>query len=66
MVLGPMIGGFIYDKSPLSLFDFNAYLFIAGVLLIGVVVWIERIKMDRIQKANAYLGNELSESHIKS
>jgi DHA1 family multidrug resistance protein-like MFS transporter len=66
MVLGPMIGGFIYDKSPLLLFDFNGYLFIAGVLLIGVVVWIERIKMDRIQKANAYLGNELSESQIKS
>ncbi|MFP4187578.1 MAG: MFS transporter, partial [Acholeplasmataceae bacterium] len=37
MVIGPLVGGFLYDRSPLLLFDFNAGVFILGVMLLPLV-----------------------------
>jgi MFS family permease len=44
MVLGPLIGGFIYERSPLLLFDFSGIFFILGVLLLGIVYLLEKRK----------------------
>lgn len=37
MVLGPLIGGFIYEIKPIYLFDFSAYTFLFGIVLLAVV-----------------------------
>ena len=37
MVLGPLIGGFIYEIKPLYLFDFSALTFLAGTVLLIIV-----------------------------
>lgn len=37
MVLGPLIGGFIYEVKPLYLFDFSALTFIIGMALLVLV-----------------------------
>lgn len=37
MVLGPLIGGFIYEVKPLYLFDFSALTFLAGMALLVIV-----------------------------
>jgi len=42
MVLGPLLGGFLYEKSALLLFDSSAMTFIIGVLLLGVVYILEK------------------------
>jgi MFS family permease len=62
MVLGPVIGGFLYDRSPLYLFDFNAILFLIGVSLLFIVMSIERSRLRTIQKANDFLQNQIDES----
>jgi DHA1 family multidrug resistance protein-like MFS transporter len=62
MVLGPVIGGFLYDRSPLYLFDFNAILFLLGVSLLFIVMSIERSRLRTIQKANDFLQNQIDES----
>lgn len=57
MVLGPVLGGFLYDESPLYLFDFSAILFLVGVSLLFIVMFIEKKRLDEIQKANELLQN---------
>lgn len=42
MVIGPLIGGFIYEIKPLYLFDFSALTFIAGTLLLGLVYMMKK------------------------
>jgi len=42
MVIGPLLGGFLYEKNPLLLFDSSAFAFILGVLLLGVVFFLEK------------------------
>ncbi len=42
MVIGPLLGGFLYEKSPLLLFDSSAFSFLLGVFLLGIVYWMER------------------------
>ncbi|MBN2268197.1 MAG: MFS transporter [Acholeplasmataceae bacterium] len=37
MVLGPLIGGFIYEVNPLYLFDFSALTFLVGMALLVLV-----------------------------
>ncbi|HBY65656.1 MAG TPA: hypothetical protein DEG42_04650 [Acholeplasmataceae bacterium] len=44
MVIGPLLGGFLYEKSPILLFDSSAFAFLLGVLLLGVVYLLERKK----------------------
>ncbi len=41
MVIGPLIGGFVYDQKPLWLFDFSAIAFLIGVLLLFGVYLLE-------------------------
>jgi len=47
MVMGPLIGGFIYDKNPIRLFDFSASSFLVGVLLLGVVYHIQKKEKNK-------------------
>jgi DHA1 family multidrug resistance protein-like MFS transporter len=42
MVLGPVLGGFLYDRSPLLHFDFNGALFLVAVLILGLVKILEK------------------------
>ncbi len=42
MVLGPLIGGFLYERDALLLFDSSAATFLVGVLLLGVVYILEK------------------------
>jgi DHA1 family multidrug resistance protein-like MFS transporter len=46
MVVGPLIGGFLYDKSPILLFDFSSYMFIFGVFLLFVVYILKKKKTN--------------------
>ena len=47
MVIGPLLGGFLYEKDSLLLFDSSAYTFIIGVLLLGVVYILEKRYQQR-------------------
>ncbi len=49
MVIGPLVGGFLYDRSPLLLFDFNAGMFILGVLLLPLVHILSKRKEREVQ-----------------
>lgn len=62
MVLGPVLGGFLYDQSPLLLFDFNAILFLIGVLFIFGVMFIENRKMVQLNRANEYINQKVLNS----
>ncbi len=42
MVIGPLLGGFLYEKSPLLLFDSSAMMFLIGVFLLGFVYLIKK------------------------
>jgi len=42
MIVGPLLGGFLYEIKPLVLFDFSGLSFIAGVLLLGFVYLLEK------------------------
>lgn len=42
MVVGPLLGGFIYDIKPLYLFDFSAVSFLIGVVLLIFVYLLEK------------------------
>lgn len=50
MVIGPLLGGFLYERSALLLFDSSAITFLIGVLLLGVVYILEK---KHQQKVNA-------------
>ncbi|MDX9691143.1 MAG: hypothetical protein RBT45_01735, partial [Acholeplasmataceae bacterium] len=41
MIIGPLLGGFLYEIRPLLLFDFSGFAFIVGVLLLGLVYVLE-------------------------
>lgn len=41
MVIGPLVGGFIYDKSPVLLFDFSVVSFLIGVSLLMIVHFLQ-------------------------
>lgn len=56
MVLGPLIGGFVYERSALLLFDTSAYIFILGVLLLGLVRY-----YDKKKKTESILNDSQSE-----
>ncbi len=45
MVLGPLIGGFIYEIKPIYLFDFSALTFLAGMALL-ILVYIMKKKQS--------------------
>jgi DHA1 family multidrug resistance protein-like MFS transporter len=49
MVVGPLIGGFLYEKSSLLLFDSSALTFVIGVLLLGVVYILEKRYQQKIK-----------------
>ena len=42
MVLGPLIGGFLYEKKPLYVFDFSALTFLIGIVLLLIVYFFEK------------------------
>lgn len=42
MVIGPFIGGFLYNQSPLMLFDSSAITFLIGVILIGFTYYFQK------------------------
>lgn len=52
MVLGPVIGGFLYNYKPLLLFDFSAVIFLIGVILLGIVSSLEKPKQAVLNKEN--------------
>lgn len=62
MVLGPVLGGFLYDQSPLLLFDFNGILFVVGVLFIFGVIFMEKQKTKELNQANAFINQEVLKS----
>jgi len=49
MVIGPLLGGFLYEKSPLLLFDSSAISFLLGVFLLGIVYLMERKRKKSMQ-----------------
>jgi DHA1 family multidrug resistance protein-like MFS transporter len=48
MIIGPLIGGFLYEIKPLVLFDFSGLSFIVGVLLLGVVYILQKSEHAKI------------------
>lgn len=62
MVLGPVIGGFLYDVSPSLLFDFNGVLFLLGVLFIFGVMLIEKKRSTLLNRANEIINQEVLKS----
>lgn len=42
MVIGPLVGGFLYDRSPLLLFDSTAITFLIGVLLLVATFYFQK------------------------
>lgn len=48
MVIGPLIGGFLYERSALLLFDSSAVMFLIGVLLLGVVYILEKKHQEKV------------------
>jgi DHA1 family multidrug resistance protein-like MFS transporter len=48
LVLGPLIGGFLYDVKPLYVFDFSVIMFLMGVILLFVV-------RNRLKKVNGQI-----------
>jgi MFS family permease len=42
MVIGPLIGGFLFDTSPILVFDFSGYMFIFGVILLIFVFLLKK------------------------
>lgn len=56
MVIGPLIGGFLYEISPLVLFDFNAITFLLGLLLLYLVWFIEMKRKKRLDQANEMIN----------
>jgi DHA1 family multidrug resistance protein-like MFS transporter len=42
MIIGPLLGGFLYEIRPLVLFDFSGLSFIVGVLLLGLVYILQK------------------------
>ncbi len=49
-VIGPILGGFLYDIKPIVLFDSSAVFFILGALLIVIVMLLERKKHIYLEK----------------
>jgi len=51
MVIGPLIGGLLYQKSPLFLFDFSGLVFLIGVFLLIIVYILKRkhINVNQIE-----------------
>jgi len=49
MVVGPLLGGFLYEKSSRLLFDSSALTFVIGVLLLGVVYVLEKRYQRKIK-----------------
>ncbi len=50
MVIGPIVGGFLYEWNPLKLFDFSAIAFLIGALLLGIIrlIDLKNIKLKAI------------------
>jgi DHA1 family multidrug resistance protein-like MFS transporter len=48
MVIGPLVGGFLYERSALLLFDSSAAMFLIGVLLLGVVYILEKKHQEKV------------------
>jgi len=66
MVLGPVLGGFLYEVSPLALFDFNGILFLSGVSLLYVIMMMEKRHQRRIDDANHLLDEHIQHDILKS
>jgi hypothetical protein len=47
MVIGPLLGGFLYEIAPLLVFDFSALMFLLGTALL-IVVHKMRRKQSRV------------------
>jgi len=56
MVLGPVLGGFLYDRSPRLLFDFNGALFIIAVF----ILWMVGV-MEKKSKTNEPLSDSVAQ-----
>lgn len=56
MVLGPVLGGFLYDRSPRLLFDFNGALFIIAVF----ILWMVGV-MEKKYKTNEPLSDSVAQ-----
>ena len=48
MIVGPLLGGFLYEIRPLVLFDFSGIALICGVLLLGIV-YIMEVKEKQVK-----------------
>ena len=40
MVIGPLVGGFLYAKNPIYVFDFSALMFILGFFMLIIVKYL--------------------------
>lgn len=47
MVIGPLLGGFLYEKNPLLLFDSSAITFLIGVVLLVFVYLIKKRNQEK-------------------
>jgi DHA1 family multidrug resistance protein-like MFS transporter len=50
MIVGPLIGGFLYEQNPRNVFDFSALMIFIGMLLMIIVYF-------RIKKKNDLLNS---------
>ncbi len=55
MVIGPLVGGFLYDINPLLLFDSTALTFLIGVILLGFTFYFQK-KEEKIPEKNRGLA----------
>lgn len=66
MVLGPVLGGFLYEVSPLWLFDFNGMLFLSGVILLCVIIVIENNQKRHLEKAQHVINDQKADEWMVS
>lgn len=54
MVIGPFVGGFLYEISPLTLFDSSAYAFLAGIVFLLVHAFLKRKQVIQMTEQSLY------------
>jgi DHA1 family multidrug resistance protein-like MFS transporter len=66
MVLGPLLGGFLYEASPIWLFDFNGILFLLGVILLFFIIVMQQKKKRLLEKAQHIVNEQMVDEYAKT
>lgn len=50
MVIGPLLGGVLYEIRPLLMFDFSGFVFLVGA---GLLIWVYRLQIKKQKQTRA-------------